>query len=105
MDEAETDVIGSAPAPFLASEKNYTVSKNKVFSFLGQIYVIGGLLIINIKIFQMFCINFFWSRSLSEPSFYRSNRSRILFSPGVGAEKKISGAGAEENWLGSSTLI
>ena len=28
-----------------------------------------------------------------------------FFLPGAGAEKKISGAGAEEKWLGSATLV
>ena len=52
----------------------------------------------------MFCINIcFWSRSRSEPSFYGWSWSRY-FLPGAGAEIKISGAGAEENWFGSATL-
>ena len=55
----------------------------------------------------MFCIKiFFWSWSQLELSFYRWSWSRH-FLPGAGAElrKKISRTKAEENWLGSATLL
>ena len=50
----------------------------------------------------MFCIKICFLQP--DPSFYRWTRSRN-FLPGTKAEKKISGPGAEEKWLGSSTLI
>ena len=53
----------------------------------------------------MLCIKIcFWSRSRSEPSFYRWSRNRI-FLPGAGAEKNKSGAGPEGKWFGSATLL
>ena len=50
----------------------------------------------------MFCIKICFLEP--EPSFTSWSQSRI-FLPGAGAEKKISGAGSEEKWLGSATLM
>ena len=55
---------------------------------------------------KFFCILSFFSRSRSEPSFFDVGRAGAkIFYLELEPNKKISGAGAEEKWLGSSTLV